>query len=113
MTGRLLRSAIVFVLAAAILAAPVAPTFAQQQQQAQQQSQTMPSYTLKAKKDYTRGQSAFPNLFAPYGPISVPKPELTDSPRVDQLIQDGKMMLSLQDALALALENNLDIAVQR
>ncbi len=113
MTGRLLRSAIVFVLAAAILAAPVAPAFAQQQQQAQQQSQTVPSYTLKAKKDYSRGQRSFPNLLAPYGPISVPKPDLTDSPRVDQLIQDGKMQLSLQDALALALENNLDIAVQR
>src|SRR3989449_3617663 len=63
--------------------------------------------------DYSKGKSPFPNIFAPYSPIRVQAPALTNSPRVDQLIQDGKMKLSLQDAIALALENNLDIAVQR
>jgi outer membrane protein len=38
---------------------------------------------------------------------------LTNSPRLDQLIHDGKLELSLQDAVELALENSLDIAVQR
>ena len=38
---------------------------------------------------------------------------LTNSPRIDQLIHDGKLTLSLQDAVELALENSLDIAVQR
>jgi hypothetical protein len=32
---------------------------------------------------------------------------------VDDLIHDGRLELSLADALSLALENNLDIAVQR
>jgi outer membrane protein TolC len=38
---------------------------------------------------------------------------LTNSPRLATLIRGGNLYLSLQDALALALENNLDIAVQR
>jgi outer membrane protein TolC len=38
---------------------------------------------------------------------------LTNSPRIDQLIRDGKLEISLQDAVELALENSLDIAVQR
>ncbi len=41
------------------------------------------------------------------------QPVLTNSPRIDQLIQSGKLMLSLEDAISLALENNMDIAVQR
>ena len=40
-------------------------------------------------------------------------PNLTNSARIDQLVQDGKMYLSLNDAVAMALENNLDIAIQR
>jgi outer membrane protein TolC len=43
----------------------------------------------------------------------VPKLQLENSRRIENLIHDGKLELSLSDALALALENNLDIAVQR
>jgi outer membrane protein len=66
-----------------------------------------------AKHDFTRGPRAFPTLLDPYRPISIESPELTNSPRIDQLIHDGKLSLSLQDAIELALENNLDIAIQR
>ena len=66
-----------------------------------------------AKYNFTRGPRAFPTLLKPYRPISIQPPELTNSPRIDQLIHDGKLALSLQDAVELALENNLDIAVQR
>jgi len=66
-----------------------------------------------AKYNVTRGPRAFPTLLKPYQPISIQPPELTNSPRIDQLIHDGKLALSLQDAVELALENNLDIAVQR
>jgi outer membrane protein TolC len=45
--------------------------------------------------------------------MRVPLPPLTNSPRLQQLIQDGKLMLSLDDAISLGLENNLDITVQR
>jgi outer membrane protein TolC len=38
---------------------------------------------------------------------------LANSPRLEQLISNGKMNLSLQDAIALALENSMDIVVQR
>jgi outer membrane protein len=66
-----------------------------------------------AKHDFTRGPRAFPTLLDPYRPISIESPELTNSPRIDQLIHDGKLSLSLQDAIELALENNLDIAIER
>ena len=38
---------------------------------------------------------------------------LTDSPRLDALIRGGSLYLSARDVIALVLENNLDIAVQR
>jgi outer membrane protein TolC len=43
----------------------------------------------------------------------VPQPNLANSPRIDALIKDGVLELSLKDAIALALENNLDIAIAR
>ena len=63
--------------------------------------------------DYSTGKPAFPNIFAPYAPRSMPEPMLTNSPRLDQLIQDGKLNLSIDDAISLALENNLNIFVER
>jgi outer membrane protein len=43
----------------------------------------------------------------------VPPPDLSNTTRVEPLIQNGKLMLSMNDAIALALENNLDIAIAR
>jgi len=43
----------------------------------------------------------------------VPPVRLTDSPRLDTLIRAGSLYISAQDVIALVLENNLDIAVQR
>lgn len=43
----------------------------------------------------------------------IPEVGLSNSPRLEQLIRAGKLYLSLADAVALALENNIDIAVQR
>jgi outer membrane protein TolC len=51
--------------------------------------------------------------FSPYTPDHVAEPVLTNSPRLDQLIRDGKLYLSLKDAIYLALENNLDLAIAR
>ena len=65
------------------------------------------------KYHYRKAPRGFPNLIAPYRPIRVPEPVLTNSPRIDQLIQDNKLQLTLQDAVELALENSMDIAVQR
>ena len=43
----------------------------------------------------------------------VPPAKLTNSTRLEQLVRAGNLYLSVQDVIALALENNLDIAVQR
>ncbi len=56
---------------------------------------------------------AFPQLFSPYMTPFVPTPRLENSPRLPNLIVEGKLMLKLDDAIALALENNLDIEVAR
>lgn len=53
------------------------------------------------------------NWLNAYRPTKVPSPNLTNSPRIDSLIRDGKLYLSLQDAIALSLENNLDLAIAR
>ena len=44
---------------------------------------------------------------------TVPAIRLSNSPRLEQLVRSGNLYLSAQDVIALALENNLDIAVQR
>jgi outer membrane protein TolC len=53
------------------------------------------------------------NPLSPYTADHVPEPVLTNSPRLDRLIRDGKLYLSLKDAIDLALENNLDLAIAR
>ena len=53
------------------------------------------------------------NPFDAYRPASVPLPNLANSPRIDALIHNGVLELSLSDAIALALENNLDLAIAR
>lgn len=53
------------------------------------------------------------NPFSAYMPSRVPEPQLTNSPLINQLIQDGKLNLSLKDAIRIALEDNLDIAIAR
>ena len=53
------------------------------------------------------------NPFDAYAPSTVPQPQLENSPRIERLIRDGKLYISLQDAIALALENNLDLAIAR
>ena len=39
--------------------------------------------------------------------------DLTNSPRLDQLLRAGNIYLSLSDAIALAIQNNLDVELQR
>jgi outer membrane protein TolC len=53
------------------------------------------------------------NPLAPYMPSTVPELNLQNSQRLYDLIQDGKLRISLRDAIALALENNLTLAAFR
>ncbi|MDP9050964.1 MAG: TolC family protein [Acidobacteriota bacterium] len=48
-----------------------------------------------------------------YRATVVPPPTLANSARIDALVHDGVLELSLRDAVALALENNLDLAIAR
>jgi outer membrane protein len=66
-----------------------------------------------SEQDYTRGRWQWPNPFIIYAPRTVGPLRVENSTRVDQIIRDGKMYLSINDAVALALENNLDIGIQR
>jgi len=92
-------------------------------QQAQRSSQTSPAELPETPQpatsaqprfvvqDYSKAKPAFPNVLAPYTSEEVAPPNLSNSPRVEQLMHNGKLMLSLNDAIALALENNMDIAI--
>lgn len=52
-------------------------------------------------------------LYQPYRWLQEPPVNLSNSSRLESLIRAGRLYLSLQDAIALALENNLDIELQR
>jgi outer membrane protein len=64
-------------------------------------------------KEYTKPKSHFPNPLSPYTPRQIAPPNLANSPSIDQFMQDGKLYISINDAVVLALENNLDIAIAR
>jgi outer membrane protein TolC len=49
----------------------------------------------------------------PYEPKGVPPVNVSNTTRLESLLRNGKLYLSLQDAVALALENNIDIEVER
>jgi outer membrane protein len=63
--------------------------------------------------DYAKPSPLLPNPFARYIPRTVPPPAFTNAPRIEQLIQNGKLVLSINDAIAIAVADNLDIAVAR
>ena len=64
-------------------------------------------------QDYSQPRSAFPKVFQPYKAQELAQPNLGNSPRIDALLHDGKIILSIDDAIALALENNLDLEIAR
>ncbi len=66
-----------------------------------------------AAHDYSKSVKPFPNVLAPYKARTIPDADLANRPRIDQLMRDGKLYLSMDDAVALALENNLDLELAR
>ncbi|MGA9529818.1 MAG: TolC family protein [Terriglobales bacterium] len=64
-------------------------------------------------QEYSKPRAPFPNIIAPYTARRTEAPNLANTPRIDQLMHDGKLYISMNDAVALALENNLDIAIAR
>lgn len=128
MTGKLCRSMVAGVLASVIAMGPALPGYGQNPAPVAGQTQNpappaAPSapaqaapggpYQIPIGLDYTRPKPPWRNVLLPYTPIQVPEAQFANSPRIDQLIHNGKLELSAQDAIALALENNLDILVNR
>src|ERR1700761_7517251 len=74
---------------------------------------TEPLYLRPTFKDYSKGKFGFPNPLRWYTATNYPAPRLSNTPRLDDLLRDGKIYLSLSDAVTLALENNFDIAIAR
>ncbi len=54
-----------------------------------------------------------PLLVRSYMPPSVPQVNLSNSDHLHSLIRAGRLYLTVQDAIALAIENNLDLEVDR
>lgn len=64
-------------------------------------------------QDFSRGKSPIPNPFSAYTSTVVPPVRLSNSPLIDTLYRNGKIYLSLDDAIMLALQNNFDVAIAR
>jgi outer membrane protein TolC len=88
-------------------APPTTQTLAQQAQQIQLQSigPQQPFHVEMPKAHH--------NPLFTYMPSKAPELDLHNSPRLENLIREGKLYISLQDAIALSIENNLDIAYAR
>ncbi|HSZ16494.1 MAG TPA: TolC family protein [Terracidiphilus sp.] len=86
--------------------ASASPTLGQQIQQQQQQS-FAPQAPFNVPMPHSR------NPIARYRASTAPELNLSNSPRLQSLIRDGKIYLSMRDAIALAIENNLDLAYFR
>ena len=92
--------------AAAASGAPTPPSLSQQMQQARlTEIAPLPPFHVPMPHSY--------NPLARYRPSTAPPLNLTNSPRLESLIRDEKIYLSLRDAIALAIENNLDLAYFR
>jgi outer membrane protein len=68
---------------------------------------------IYSEQNYSKSVSGFPNFFAPYRARAVPPPNLNNSAMTDKLFHDGTIYLSINDAVAMAIENNLDVTLQR
>src|ERR1041384_3040064 len=55
----------------------------------------------------------FSRVSRPYRLPQISSNNLANSSRIESLLRAGNLYLSLQDAIALALENNIDLAIQR
>jgi len=75
-----------------------------------QEAREMPARSETIGIDYSESHG-FSSVLSPYTSPYVPEARTSNSMRLQNLIVDGRLVLTLADAIALALENNLDIAV--
>lgn len=75
---------------------------------------TQPLDLRPSNRDFTKPAGRLlGNPINMYRPTSIGKASFANSVRLDNLVKDGKIYLSLSDAIALAIENNYDIAIAR
>ena len=71
-------------------------------------------HPARAGNDTGEPAKGFLNWFTrPYRARTVPEVSLTNSSRLESLIRAGNLYLSARDVVALAIENNLDVEIQR
>ncbi len=73
---------------------------------------TEPFDLNRASRDFSKPYAGIWS-FNKYRPTSIGKASFVNSVRLSDMIKDGKIYLSLSDAIALALENNYDLAIAR
>jgi len=75
---------------------------------------TEPLSLRNSERDFSKPYAGFlANPISKYLPTSLGKASFANSVRLNDMVKDGKIYLSLSDAIALALENNYDIAIAR
>ena len=75
---------------------------------------TQPLDLRTSQRDYSKPAARFfSNPINTFKATSIPKASFANSVRLTDMVKEGKIYLSLSDALALALENNYDIAIAR
>lgn len=73
---------------------------------------TEPFTLNRSARDYSKPYAGFFSINK-YRATSLGKASFANSVRMSDLVRDGKVYLSLSDAIALALENNYDLAIAR
>jgi outer membrane protein TolC len=75
---------------------------------------TEPVYLRQSARDFSKPAGRLlGNPINMYRPTTIARADFNNSVRLQDLVKDGKIYLSLSDAIALALENNYDIAIAR
>jgi outer membrane protein TolC len=87
--------------------APTAPLPLAQEMQQEQRQASAPQQPFNVPMPHSH------NPLFPYRPSTAPELNLSNSPRLENLIRNGKIYVSLRDAIAVAIENNLDLAYFR
>ncbi len=76
--------------------------------------QTQPTPLKVTARDFSKAYANFKDApWKMYRPTTIGKANFENSVRLSDLLKDGKIYLSLSDAIALAIENNYDIAIAR
>jgi len=76
--------------------------------------QTEPLTLRQSARDFSKPAGhLLGNPINIYRPTTIARADFNNSVRLRDLVKDGKIYLSLSDAIALALENNYDIAIAR